>query len=129
MQASAIGINSNGSKDYGLMQINSLHLNWLKNQGIDEAMLVNDPCVSILVGAYILKGMFEKYGYSWEAVGAYNAGLSKDNYNLRMSYAKKVWQRYRTGPAPLANVTVTERHRKLKILRSDKRADRGKIIN
>jgi soluble lytic murein transglycosylase-like protein len=31
-----------------------------------------------MVGASILSGMIKVYGYNWEAVGAYNAGLKKE---------------------------------------------------
>jgi hypothetical protein len=30
------------------------------------------------VGASILSNMIKVYGYNWEAVGAYNAGLKKE---------------------------------------------------
>jgi soluble lytic murein transglycosylase-like protein len=30
-----------------------------------------------MVGASILSNMIKVYGYNWEAVGAYNAGLKK----------------------------------------------------
>ena len=32
--------------------------------------------------------------YNWEAVGAYNAGLKKENFAQRMVYARKVWNKY-----------------------------------
>jgi soluble lytic murein transglycosylase-like protein len=47
-----------------------------------------------MVGASILSGMIKVYGYNWEAVGAYNAGLKKENYPQRMVYAHKVWKKY-----------------------------------
>lgn len=47
-----------------------------------------------MVGASILSGMIRVYGYNWEAVGAYNAGLKKENYPQRMKYAHKVWAKY-----------------------------------
>ncbi|MBY0444434.1 MAG: type III secretion system invasion protein IagB [Burkholderiales bacterium] len=86
--------NNNGSNDIGLMQINSVHLPRLKKMGIDEKHLRQDPCLSIMIGASILSDMMKRYGYSWEAVGAYNAGMGANRQALRMRYAEQVWHRY-----------------------------------
>ena len=99
LNSNAIGVNKPDTKgsityDYGLMQINSSHFSELERQGIDENQLINEPCTSIMVGASILSGMINVYGYNWEAVGAYNAGLKKENYPQRMRYAHKVWAKY-----------------------------------
>lgn len=81
----AINRNSNGSEDIGLMQINSFWLPKLEEYGITRQDLF-DPCVSIDVGAWILADNIARHGYSWEAVGAYNAA-SQDK---RLKYARKV---------------------------------------
>ncbi|MCL1028802.1 type III secretion system invasion protein IagB [Serratia silvae] len=94
MKQEAKGVNKNGSVDYGLMQINSMHLPRLQRIGISKDLLYKDPCVSVLVGASILSEMMKIYGYSWEAVGAYNAGTGKGRHKLRMKYASKVWRVY-----------------------------------
>jgi len=94
MNPSAVGWNHDGTRDVGLMQINSIHFAALRRAGIDESRLITEPCTSIRVGAAILSGMIRVYGYRWEAVGAYNAGLKKENYPQRMLYARKVWQKY-----------------------------------
>lgn len=90
----AIGYNHDGSRDVGLMQINSSHFPELERKGIDEYRLMAEPCTSIMVGASILSGMIKVYGYNWEAVGAYNAGLKRENFPQRMLYARKVWDKY-----------------------------------
>lgn len=90
-----IGKNKNGSKDLGVMQINSSHLPRLKELGVNEKQLVEDPCLSVVVGASILSDMMKIYGYSWEAVGAYNAGISEKRKAARMHYAEKVWSHYK----------------------------------
>lgn len=96
MNPAATGKNTNGSRDIGLMQINSVHLPQLKKLGIDEKRLYEDTCVSVMVGASVLADMMKKFGYSWEAVGAYNAGPAKGRQQLRMRYARKVWDHYQT---------------------------------
>jgi len=94
MNPYAIGTNHDGTHDVGLMQINSSHFTELERQGINEYRQMAEPCTSIMVGASILSGMIKVYGYNWEAVGAYNAGLKRENYPQRMVYARKVWKKY-----------------------------------
>ena len=57
------------------------------------SVLIAGACVAPFM-APILSGMIRVYGYNWEAVGAYNAGLKKENYPQRMKYAHKVWAKY-----------------------------------
>lgn len=94
MNPYAVGQNPDGTRDVGLMQINSSHFSQLETRGIDEYRLLTEPCTSIRVGASILSEMIQVYGDNWEAVGAYNAGLKKENYPQRMIYAHKVWKKY-----------------------------------
>lgn len=58
--------------------------------GISEKQLLQDPCISVIVGASILSDMMKIYGYSWEAVGAYNAGTSPKRSDIRKRYAKNL---------------------------------------
>ena len=81
----AINRNRNGSRDIGLMQINSSWLPVLTSHGIAERDLF-DPCTNIYVGAWILAQNFQRLGSSWDAVGAYNARMPA----LRRAYAWKV---------------------------------------
>lgn len=99
MNPSALGRNTNGTTDMGLMQINSSHLKQLSKLGVTPATLTSDSCQSLVIGASILTDMMKVYGYSWEAVGAYNAGMRKDRHDLRMKYAQKVWRVYITLPS------------------------------
>lgn len=96
----AINHNKDGTRDIGLMQINSNHLPRLSVQGITEQRLLEEPCLSVEVGASVLAGFITRYGYNWTAVGAYNAGNSPRRQAARLRYARKVWQRYQVFTAP-----------------------------
>jgi len=87
----AVRINRDGSRDIGIMQINSWWLGILVRYGIGEADL-RDACLNVHVGAWILAGNIERYGYTWRAVGAYNAGTGVDQASeqRRNAYALRV---------------------------------------
>jgi len=82
---SAIHRNGNGSYDIGHMQINSAWLTTLKKFGITQQSLF-DACTNTYVGAWILAGNISRMGYSWEAIGAYNAASPEK----RRIYAQKI---------------------------------------
>jgi soluble lytic murein transglycosylase-like protein len=88
--------NRNGTRDIGLMQINSIHLPRLLQLGITEERLLAEPCLSVEVGASILAGFIQRFGYNWTAVGSYNVGpgTGPERDALRMQYAQKIWARY-----------------------------------
>ena len=72
MNPRAIHINRDGTKDYGLMQINERWFPHLKQLGISGQKLM-EPCQNIHVSAYILRLLFNRHGENWRAVGRYNA--------------------------------------------------------
>lgn len=81
---SAININSNGSYDVGVMQINSF---WKKYFTPTQwKMIETDPCTNVKVGAWVLAQCIQKYGYTWEAIGCYNAVSD----HKRVKYAHKI---------------------------------------
>lgn len=82
--------NSNGTTDFGVMQVNSIHLAWLLPKGINEYHLIQEPCKNIEIGASILGDFLRKYGSTWRAVGAYGAGDRPDREAARLQYALKV---------------------------------------
>ncbi|OPB24476.1 transglycosylase SLT domain-containing protein [Pseudomonas fluorescens] len=88
--------NRNGTRDIGLMQINSIHLPRLLKQGITEERLLSEPCLSVEVGASILAEFIQRFGYNWTAVGAYNVGPGPGPQReaLRLRYAERIWVRY-----------------------------------
>ena len=82
------------SNCYGLMQINGIHKNWLRDYGITDLL---DPKQNILAGTLILKSYFEKYGEEYGLM-AYNSGDKKtlENKNNKIketSYTKRVNQK------------------------------------
>lgn len=80
------GNNTNGSTDYGLMQINSFWFEKLANLGVSEERVINEPCTNVHVGAWILANNFAQSGEGWLAVGAYNAGYRADRQKARDRY-------------------------------------------
>jgi len=95
MNPAALNTNRDGSRDIGLMQINSRHLPRLAAFGIDEHKLQSEPCTSVMVGAWILAQFVQQLGYGWQAVGAYNAGALPEQGAGREHYALQVWHYYR----------------------------------
>lgn len=83
----AINKNSNGTYDIGIMQINSSWIPVLKSYGLKNSSWLWNPCYNIYVGAWVLNQCIQKLGYTWEAVGCYNA---KSNYK-RIKYSKKIY--------------------------------------
>ena len=85
--------NGDGSRDIGIMQINSWWLGHLAPHGIRESHLW-DPCYNISIGAWILAHNVDLYGYTWDAVGAYHAGTSPSRVATRKrhEYARKVME-------------------------------------
>lgn len=79
------------------MQIDSQHHARLSEFGIKPEHLLTDACLNIYTGAYYLALAFKKWGVSWEAVGAYNAGFRRtDRQDMRrLAYARKIEAIYR----------------------------------
>ncbi len=81
--------NRNGTFDFGMMQINSVHFPELRKYGIPFEILA-DRCGSTYVGAWILSRAFKQCGRNWKAVAAYNTG----SCNRGLAYAAKVQKAY-----------------------------------
>ncbi len=72
-QADAVGVNTNGTRDSGLMQINDINRQWLfEEYGIENLL---DPYQNIDAGTTILAGYFAKYAEPY-ALMAYQYGES-----------------------------------------------------
>ncbi len=82
----AVNFNRNGTYDFGHMQINS---SWYPVIGYRLWMSLGDPCQNTKIGAWILAQCIRRHGYTWGAVGCYNAGSE----HRKVRYA---WRIYRT---------------------------------
>lgn len=105
MNAKAINSNANGSQDFGLMQINSA---WIGVMELNRERLLSDPCYNVMTGAKVLTTCIERYGYSWEAVGCFNA----NNRNKRVSYSWKIFRelkKEKARRAAMPNKTLSEK--------------------
>ncbi|MDD2356965.1 MAG: lytic transglycosylase domain-containing protein [Thiovulaceae bacterium] len=71
--------NSNGTCDYGIMQVNSVHLSTLKKNGIPIDKLLDEK-VNIYMGAWVLKGCIGKYGFTSKTLNCYNGKINGNNY-------------------------------------------------
>lgn len=87
--------NSNGTADLGIMQINTFWLPTLAKYGASRNDLF-DACYNIHFGTWVLAQSFSKWGYSYDAIGAYNVGFGKsaNRVRLRKNYAAKIQKRY-----------------------------------
>lgn len=99
------------STDYGLMQINSVHIPELMAMGVIHS--TDDlyrPCLNVQTGAWILAKHFQVCGITWNCLGSYNAGFRADRNEPREHYANRIWRIYSRMPAvttPTATVTKT----------------------
>jgi len=88
MNPRAINNNKNGTRDIGLMQINSMHLNPLSKIGVTQQALM-DPEVNIYVGALLLSSHIRKRGYNLSAIGCYHSAnpVFKNQWLKRLAMA------------------------------------------
>ena len=88
-----ISQNTNGSYDMGPAQVNSTHLPELARMGITRDRVINDGCLNIHIGAWVLAGALgghtpDNAAEFWRRVGNYNS--STPRYNV--AYQRKVWK-------------------------------------
>jgi len=88
LNSKAVNVNKNGTRDLGLMQINSA---WIQILNLNQDELISNPCYNVMIGAGILRQCIDRHGYTWEAVGCYNA-KSKDK---RVGYSWKIFHELR----------------------------------
>lgn len=88
MNPRAINLNKNGTRDIGLMQINSMHLKRLSKIGVTENSLL-DPEVNIYVASLLLSSHIRKRGYNLNAIGCYHSAnpVYKNQWLKRLAMA------------------------------------------
>ncbi|XQM38503.1 Lytic transglycosylase catalytic [Cupriavidus sp. H19C3] len=88
----ARNVNQNGSIDYGVMQINSIHLRRLSAYGVDASTLM-EPCKNVYVAAWHLRKQVDRYGNTWAAVGAYHSAtpVLRDGYAAKVQAVLRRW--------------------------------------
>jgi soluble lytic murein transglycosylase-like protein len=95
-------IRRTGTVDIGYMQVNS-DPRVLRNLGVSKQDLF-EPCANINAGARILSEKIARHGYTWEAIGAYNAAsvtmTMEQCLRTRMRYAWRVYRSLTRRPAP-----------------------------
>ncbi|WP_413187720.1 lytic transglycosylase domain-containing protein [Paraburkholderia sacchari] len=89
----ALNRNTNGSVDYGVMQINSIHLPALARYGISSSTLMQ-PCKNVYIAAWHLRQKMNKYGNTWAAVGAYHSETPalRDRYAQQIAAILRKWK-------------------------------------
>ena len=97
-------INSNGSFDYGPMQINTVWLPQIKTYGYTKETLQFNPCANVYVGTWILSQRIADSPNFWRGVGAYHSYTASEN----VPYQRKVWAKYRDLYQLLSAPTSTE---------------------
>lgn len=80
----AIGTNRTGdgrvlSHDYCLMQVNSANIRRLVGLGVIHSArdLLDDPCLCVQAGTWVLAQHLRQCGYTWDCLGSYNAGFAQ----------------------------------------------------
>lgn len=75
--------NPNGSTDFGLMQINSIHEDTIKKMNLTLEDLY-DPKIGIRVGSQILSRCFKKHGFTYQGLNCYNGRIMKNDYHKKV---------------------------------------------
>ena len=79
----AVGINKNGTKDLGLMQVNSIHEAELKRRNLTLDDLF-DPEINVSYATEYLAKCFDKHGFTWQGLNCYNGRIKNNSYHLRV---------------------------------------------
>ena len=101
----AVNQNTNGSYDYGLMQINSSWEPALRRMGIAWESLA-DPCTNVMVGAWVLAHCIREFGNTWPAVGCYNSRTPSRRERYAARIARIVSREQYRQPVEASGVQV-----------------------
>lgn len=83
--------NTNGTRDYGPMQINTV---WIKrfhrNEGLSAEQVASEPCIAVRSAAYVLRFELNQVGQDfWRGVGNYHSRTPQ--YHLAYRQKVQVW--------------------------------------
>lgn len=99
------------SRDYCLMQINTANVDELRRIGVIRSAqdLLDDPCLCVQAGAWVLARHLKKCGNTWSCLGSYNAGFRDTplQEKKRLAYAGQIHAIYDRLLA--RNLKLTER--------------------
>lgn len=99
--------NKNQSCDYGIMQINSIHLPMLSKYNIFKEDLLEEPRTNIFIGAYILKNCINKHGENYKALNCYNGRIKNNSYytGVVKNYHKSIQRQETITEEPTQEIT------------------------
>jgi hypothetical protein len=100
--------NTNGTLDFGPMQINSIWLKKIRQYGYSREQIQYDPCINVAVGAWILSQAIADGQNMWTGVGNYHSHTF--DKNLTYQYKVKEYYLYLTD---YLNGNVSIHHRNL----------------
>lgn len=94
--------NTNGTYDYGPMQINTIWLNKIKPYGITKDDIQYNACTNVWVGTWILSQRIADSNNLSYGVGSYNSYSLPQNYRYsnKVSTKYQQLQRYLSSPLP-----------------------------
>lgn len=82
--------NTNGTYDYGPMQINTIWLKTVEPYGYSKESIQYDPCTNMWVGAWILSKKILESPEIWRGIANYHSHTAYEN----ITYQHKVWNVY-----------------------------------
>lgn len=83
--------NTNGSFDYGPMQINTVWLNSLQHFGYTAEQIRDDACINVWLGTWILSQEIANSRDFWQGVGNYNSHHLTQNYYYQRRVVKNYY--------------------------------------
>lgn len=72
LNPNCINHNKNGTIDYGIMQINTVHFAELQRYGVSERNIMN-PKVNIMAGAILVKKLIDNNQINYDSIGKYHS--------------------------------------------------------
>ena len=104
--------NSNGSRDLGPMQINTVNLPVFTAHGVYRSSIRDDACTNIFAGAYLLRrNLDHSDGRIWEAVGDYHSHTPGLAHSYRQAIHRRLVLLYTRHRAMVRKLRAETRRR------------------